>query len=446
MIERELQRKIEDFRELGIPPYIPRDTKLHLVDRMVSTVIGARRSGKSFRVLQAADELITQGFIKSLRQVCLVDFDNPILSAMTAKDMALIQSTFLKITPECGLKTPVLFVLDEIHRVPGWEDYVIDLSRNPHWKVIVTGSSSKLLKDDISAALRGKAISSTVYPLSFAEYLRFTKVEAKPASTKGQAEIRARFDDYLKWGGYPALPGTAEPSREVLLREYFDTMILKDIVQRFNFGKPQQCIDLYHYLLSNIGRAYTLKSAYEFLKQGGHATSRDAVRDYVAWAEDAWLLFTIPIHSQSQKEQERNYRKVYGIDWALAIRNSTVWDGSYARALENMVYLHLRRNYPRVRYYLTRNKRQEVDFLVSDERGKPVLAVQVSMEISHPDTLRRELEPLVSTARYYGTVQNLIITLRQEQRFEENGVVVHTIPAWQWLLQESAFVDRERVS
>ena len=91
----------------------------------------------------------------------------------------------------------------------------------------------------------------------------------------------------------------------MLLREYFDTMFLKDIVQRFYFVKPQQCIDLYHYLLSNIGRPHTLKSAYEFLKQGGHATSRDAVRDYVAWAEDAWLLFTIPIHSQSQKEQER---------------------------------------------------------------------------------------------------------------------------------------------
>lgn len=441
MIERELQRKIEDFRELGIPPYVPRDTKLHLVDRMVSTVIGARRSGKSFRVLQAVDELIAQGFIKSLRQVCPVDFDNPILSAMTAKDMALIQSTFLKITPECGLKTPLLFVLDEIHRVPGWEDYVIDLSRNPHWKVIVTGSSSKLLKDDISTALRGKAISSTVCPLSFAEYLRFTKVETKAASTKGQAEIRARFDNYLKWGGYPALPGTAEPSREVLLREYFDTMILKDIVQRFNVGKPQQCIDLYHYLLSNIGRPYTLKSAYEFLKHGGHATSRDAVRDYVAWAEDAWLLFTIPIHSQSKKEQERNYRKVYGIDWALAIRNSSVWDGSYARALENMVYLHLRRNYPRVRYYLTRSKRQEVDFLVSDERGKPISAIQVSMEISHPDTLRRELKPLVATARYFGTQENLIITVNQERRFDEDGVVVHALPAWQWMLQDSPFAD-----
>lgn len=107
-----------------------------------------------------------------------------------------------------------------------------------------------------------------------------------------------------------------------------------------------------------------------------------------------------------------------------------LWDGSYTRALENMVYLHLRRNYPRVRYYLTRNKRQEVDVLVSDERGKPVLALQVSQDISLPDTLWRELDPLVSTARYYGTKQNLIITLSQEQRFDRDGITVHILPTW----------------
>jgi hypothetical protein len=99
--------------------------------------------------------------------------------------------------------------------------------------------------------------------------------------------------------------------------------------------------------------------------------------------------------------------------------------------------LHLCRNYQRVRYSLTRNKRQEVDFLVSDERGKPISAVQVSMDISHPDTLRRELEPLVATARYFGTQENLIITVNQERRFDEGGVVVHALPAWQWLLQDS---------
>ena len=438
MIEQELQRKIEDFRELGIHPYIAREGTIHLVDRMVSTVIGARRSGKSFRVLQTADEMIKRGFIKSPKQICPVDFDNPILAGMAAKDLNLIQSMFLKVSPEFSLKTPLVFILDEIHRIPGWEEYVIDLSRNAHWKVIATGSSSKMLKNDISTALRGKAVSSTVYPLSFSEYLRFNNFQETPASTRGQSAIRALFDEYLKWGGYPALPGTPQSSREVLLREYFDTMILKDIVQRFNVSKPQQCIQLYNYLLSNIGRPYTLKSVYEFMKQGGYATSRDALRDYVVWAEDAWLLFTVPIHAHSHKEQERNYRKVYGIDWALAIRNSLVWDGSYSRALENMIYLQLRRNYPRVRYYLTRGKRQEVDFLVSDDHGKPEMVIQVSMDIGHPDTLRREMDPLVATANYFGTKHNLIITLSAEKRIEQGGVTIQALPAWKWLLEQRA--------
>ena len=123
----------------------------------------------------------------------------------------------------------------------------------------------------------------------------------------------------------------------------------------------------------------------------------------------------------------------------MALRNSLVWDGSHARALENMIYLHLRRNYPRVRYYLTRSRRQEVDFLVSDDRGKPLLAVQVSMNISHADTLRREIEPLAAAARYFGTKENLIITLGQEQQFERDNIVVHALPAWRWLLKGSRF-------
>ena len=63
------------------------------------------------------------------------------------------------------------------------------------------------------------------------------------------------------------------------------------------------------------------------------------------------------------------------------------------------------------------------------------------MEISHQDTLRRELEPLASTARYFGTRHNLIITVNQERRFDEDGVVVHALPAWQWMLQDNPFTD-----
>ena len=435
MIEREIQRKIEDFRQIGIPAYIPRDGQIHVVNHMVSTVVGARRAGKSFRVLQAADDFIRQGFIKSTAQICHVDFDNPILSSTLAKELHLIQQTFLKINPCFDLKTNLVFILDEIHKVSGWEEYVIELSRNPCWRVIVTGSSSKLLREDISTALRGKAVSTTVFPLSFAEYTRFRGFSGKGGSTKGQAEMLRFFDDYLKWGGYPAMPFTAEYSKEVLLREYFDTMMLKDIVQRYDVGKPQQCIHLYNYLLSNISKPFTVKGAYEFLKQGGRATSRDAVSDYIGWGEDSWLFFSVPIHSASAKDQERNYKKIYCIDWAMAIRNSLVWDGYYSRAFENMVYLYLLGKHKRVLYYLTRDKRQEVDFIASDSQGKPVMAVQVCMDVSQPDTLKRELIPLIATARYFGIKENFIITINTEKQIKEDGVTVNMMPAWRWMTE-----------
>ena len=194
MFEQEIERKIGDFRELGFPDFIPRESHLQMADNMVSTIIGARRAGKSYRTIQAASELIKRKAIKSINHICLLDFDNPILSSIKATDLKVIQNTFLKLSPDIELKTHLLFVLDEIHKISGWEEYVIDLSRNPNWKVIVTGSSSKLLKHDIATELRGKAVSSTLYPLSFSEFLRFKNFKYDYKSTKGQAETRRMFD------------------------------------------------------------------------------------------------------------------------------------------------------------------------------------------------------------------------------------------------------------
>lgn len=436
MIAREIERKIEDFKELGIPNYIPRESRLHLVGNMASTIIGARRAGKSFRAMQAADELIGQKVLKSINQVCLLDFDNPILSNMSAIDLKLIQGTFLKLNPDFELTTPLLFILDEIHKVPNWEEYIIDLSRNPNWKVIVTGSSSKLLRDDMATELRGKAISSTIYPLSFNEFLKFKRFGYKSGSTKGQAEIRRLFDEFMKWGAFPAVTGVEEYTKEVLLREYFDTMILKDIIQRYDVSKPQQCIYLYNYLLSNISKSHTLMSTFRYLKQAGFNTSRDAVREQVRWAEDSWLLSNVSIYSDSLKEQERNYKKIYAIDWGLANKNSLIWDGAYSRAFENIVFIHLYQRWHRVHYYLTRKKRQEVDFIAVDAGGRPGMAVQVSMDIDQENTLSRELEPLIATAKYFGIKENLLITYNQERDFQRDGIYVKAIPAWKWLLND----------
>ena len=148
MIEQELQRKFEDFRELGIPPYVPREGKLHIVDRMVSTVIGARRAGKSFRVLQAADELAKQGVIKSLDQVCAVDFDNrgkPVLAVQVSMDISLPDTLRRELDPLVstaryfGTKENLVVTLSQeqrierdgvvVHAVPAWK-WLLDKSPN----------------------------------------------------------------------------------------------------------------------------------------------------------------------------------------------------------------------------------------------------------------------------------------------------------------------------
>lgn len=433
MLAQEIQRKIEDFRELGLPDYIPREGHVHLVKNTVSTIIGARRAGKSYRALQAADELIKEGAIGSLRNVCPLDFDNPIFSGMKAGEISAIPGVFLKVTPELGIRSPIIFIFDEIHKIEGWEEAVIDLSRNPNWKVIVTGSSSRLLRNDLATELRGKSISSIVYPLSFSEFLKFKGFEGNSSSTKGRADTKRYFDEYLKWGGYPAIVGIEENSRAAMLREYFDTMIVRDIIQRYDVSKPKVCIQLCGYLLSNISRPATYQSLYEYIKDSGFSTSRDAVRNYLGWAVDSWLLFLIEVFSKSHKKQERNYKKVYCIDWGLACQNSSVWDGSFSRAFENMVFLYLKRNFARVHFYLTRTKRQEVDFIALSDRGRPELAVQVCMDISHKDTLKREIEPLVAVAKYFGIKENLLITFDQEKKIREGGIVVNAVPAWKWM-------------
>lgn len=127
--------------------------------------------------------------------------------------------------------------------------------------------------------------------------------------------------------------------------------------------------------------------------------------------------------------------KIYAIDWALANRNSLIWDGSYSRAFENMVFIHLYQRWHRVHYYLTKKKRQEVDFIAVDSNGHPAMAVQVCMDISRENTLNRELESLITTARYFGIKENLLITYNQEKEFHGHGISVKAIPAWKWLLK-----------
>jgi predicted AAA+ superfamily ATPase len=434
MFRQEIERKLEDFWKYGIPDFVPRHAPLHQVPHMVSSIIGSRRSGKSFRALQAAHEMLCNGKISSIRNVLFLDFDNPVLARMRSEDLVEIQLAYFRLNPTFDMNTPSLFVFDEIHRIKGWENAVIELSRNRKWKVIVSGSSSKTLKDDVAGELRGKSISTEMYPLSFREFAVFNQVDADDRSTEGRARLDVLFDKYLLWGGFPALVETPECTKAKLLREYFDTMILRDVIEKFEVSQPKECVHLFRYALSCIGKFTSHKSSCEYLRQSGFRIGRDSVTNLVGHAEDAWLLFHLPLFSPSQKEMDRNLKKTYCIDWALANHNSPSWDGSMSRAFENMIFVHLARKYRRVNYYLTKTDRKEVDFIVCGDEGKPVLAIQACMKLSNTKTMAREMESLSATARYFGIKDSLILTLGDEMDHGLETAPIRIRRACDWLL------------
>jgi len=391
MANNEIERILSDFWELGFLPTKPREGQILVAHQMVSVVAGVRRGGKSTRVLQHAEELIANGKLPSIRNVVWIDFDNPILATLKADELHLIERAVQRLNPSFEIHTPLLFIFDEIHKIEGWENYVIQLSRNPYRKVVVTGSSSKLLQGDIATELRGKSITTHMYPLSFSEFLGFNDIPPG-SSSKAVADITRCFDQYLRWGAFPALYHIIDAFKPQLLREYFDTMMLRDVIQRYNISKPAQCTKLLTYYYSNMAKPHTLKASYEYIKSTGMPTSRDALRSYTEIAEDSSMLYSIPIFSNSLKDRERNYSKIYPVDWGLAQHTSPVWYGYLSRALETIVFIELKRRGFCVNYYLTRKDRKEIDFVVS-KQGQVIALIQVSMNTSNQKTFDREIAP-----------------------------------------------------
>jgi|APSaa5957512622_1039677.scaffolds.fasta_scaffold250032_1 uncharacterized protein len=101
---------------------------------------------------------------------------------------------------------------------------------------------------------------------------------------------------------------------------------------------------------------------------------------------------------------------------------------------EVKIFFLKKRKCDRVFYYLTGKKKQALDFIVINNQGYPQMLIQVCLDLSNQDILKRELEPLISSAKYFNTKENLIITYNQEKSFQENGVSINAIPAWKWFL------------
>ncbi len=431
----EFKRIILDFQEKSLPELTFRSKKMSFVKDMSTSIIGARRSGKTYRTYQFIQECLEKGIKKD--NFCRIQFNDHRMRGIKLAELSQINEAYYALFPEKLGKEKVYFIFDEIHRIEGWEDYILHLLEEQNHRVIITGSTSKLMTGDIASGLRGKNFPCELFPFSFEEFIHHYAISRDTRTTKGQSHIRKAFMKYLDQGGFPGLLDAEESQHIELLQTYWDTMVLRDIIE----AHPQDNINItsFNYfaeaLISRIGCPMTIRKIGRRLEEESLPFSAETLYRYLSYLEEAFMLFTISLYSKSEKIRARNYRKVYAIDWALAdsiARGEGVDD---MRKLENIVFIELKRRGYDLSYYLTRSG-YEIDFVATKRKKRESKKFfQVCYSLDKDDVRNRELRALYEAAKFMKIRECVIITLNDEEIINNEDLSIHIIPIWKWLLE-----------
>jgi len=302
------------------------------------------------------------------------------------------------------------------------------------WKKGAERVHARLLSREIATQIRGRALSWEVFPFSFREYLDFRGISAEfPMSTKGKMEVRNAFDGFWETGGFPEVVGVEPSLRIKIHQESFKAMLMRDVVDRWDFSHPRAVEDLGHWAADNAATFYTVNSLTGLLKSLGHKVPKSSVSEILEWFEDAYFFYTVRLYDPSFSRSNANPKKIYSVDHALLKSVSFGILGNGGHLLENLVFTALRRTGETPFYYRTRNNR-EVDFILPGKGGTPLL-VQVCESMTSAVTRGRELTALTEAMKETGAGTGIVVTRDEEAEIEDEKGRVRVLPAWRFLLE-----------
>lgn len=394
-------------------------------DRQILAMIGIRRAGKSTLMFQLMEELVNRGTDE--KDLLYVNFEEPLFTQYLSLDLLdAILTAFKEIVRPSGR---IFLFLDEIQDIPSWERW-IRVRTDQGVKVIISGSSSKLLSSELATLLTGRQISFHVHPFSFREFIVSQGVHTKNLldTLKQKTQIGALLHDYLKWGGFPeAVLMADEHKKRILLTQYFEDILYKDVAFRHGLKDINLLKKLGFYALTNIGN----RVSYSRLAKEMALPSVETVRHYFLFIQEAFLLYELPKFSFKYREQVKTPRKIYAAD--MGMRNAVAFRFSQdiGRLAENFVFLELKRRGYEVFYF---QKKQEVDFYVRHET-KDALLINVAWEMAGRATRQRELAGLQEAMAELGINNGLLLTERTEEEIKTPEGNIAVKPLWLWAIE-----------
>jgi len=405
------------------------DTLVNLITKtnQIICIAGIRRSGKSTIIKQIAKQLIGQQNADTL----IVNFEDERFRQRDLDLLIDIYSTYReKVKPK---STPFIF-LDEIQNIPEWERFARGVHERGEAKIIVSGSSSKLLSAELATLLTGRHIMFFVQPLSFKEFLTFNEmsVENEIEILAHRIEIKQLLDEFREYGGFPEVVQSSDKQR--ILLSYFETLIVKDVIERFNIREREKIRTIAKFYLTNISSPISFNKISGFLNIP--LTTVERFSDHL---ETANVVFFLKKFSFSFKEQEKAQRKIYSADVGMSNAIGFRFSENLGKIMENIVAVELKKRQsfnPQIEIYYWKDYQQrEVDFVVK-EGLDVVQLIQVCHDVTNLETKEREVRSLVRAMKEFKLTEGLIITDDFEGEEEMKGFKIEYVPMWKWLLLE----------
>ena len=392
---------------------------------LVVSLIGSRRSGKTYLLYDQIRRLRQQGIAKT--NIVFINFEDERL-VFAQQDLDLILQAYQEMYPDIPLRE-VYFFFDEIQNVTGWEKFVRRMFDSRSKKLFVTGSNSKLLSTEIATELRGRTLSFTVHPFSFREFLTASGVAPSFQTQAQKSKIIKLSEQFLHEGGFPELVSLDKRLKTKMLQEYFNVMIFRDIVERFAVSNPDVLKFFIKKIFAGVSVPFSVNKAYNDLKSMGYKVSNMYLYEYMDHCNAVFMTQTVCKFDYSEIKQSKSDKKVYVIDNGLLAAVDFKASDNRGTLLENAVAMEFLKQGKELFYH---KDTHECDFVVKD--AMRYVPVQVSWSVAEQDTRRRELRGLLSACQLLKSQSGIIITFDEEAQLTIEGVAVRAVPFYKYFI------------
>ncbi|MFA7232309.1 MAG: ATP-binding protein [Victivallaceae bacterium] len=422
-----------NFYHRDLPTIIKRNICYPEVSGSVTVITGMRRTGKTCFCYQQMQELLDSGISKD----CLLylNFEDERLFGFALKDFQTILDVYYERYPDNRTQV-CYFFFDEIQNIPNWEMFIRRLLDSEKVQITITGSSSKMLTTEIGTAMRGRSLSTEVFPFSFEEFMIYHNI-CNPVPPPGGDMVRTKLKNaltrYFIAGGFPEVQRDDSDSAISRLQDYVNVVTLRDVLERHQIPLSQALKHLVQAVFYAPAQKFSITNLGKSLKQLQVSYSREAIQSYIDCFCEAYLFYKVPLLTDSMARRRVNPDKLYIIDHGMIRAMALKTSADNGALLENMVFMHLRRQGYIINYVNTEKEKYEIDFYAIHPVNKKQLLIQSSYQIDNEKTFQRECRSLIKVGDYMKVDERLIVTWEDERELVDG---IKVVPAWKFLLPQ----------